>query len=145
MRWLRRANRTCLACCAILSLAYIGSIKYYAFYSPVITTESWRSVGVGRGLIMIWWGRNLFGWESTWRYGDATRLPYGFGWKPVLDRSMGLTQIYIPIWAPMLVVAAGAGGTWRLERRRRNGHCRKCGYDAGGLDRCPECGVPAGE
>ena len=53
-------------------------------------------------------------------------LPLGFAVNSVVWS--------LPLLLPALFFAC------RRKRRQKLGHCLKCGYDAGGLDRCPECG-----
>jgi hypothetical protein len=52
----------------------------------------------------------------------------------------------IPVWCPLLLLAACPTAwlvTWRRRRRRMGrGHCPDCGYDLrASPERCPECGA----
>jgi hypothetical protein len=66
--------------------------------------------------------------------------------------SIPFTLWFVPYWFPTLVLALlpAARGTsllrrhLRTRRRRRLGHCRRCGYDLRATpQRCPECGAVA--
>ncbi len=52
-------------------------------------------------------------------------------------------SLTIPLWIPVLLVAAPTIYLWRRDRRVPTGHCPKCGYNlnlnVSGI--CPECGV----
>ncbi len=70
-------------------------------------------------------------------------LPY-IEWLP---EWVGPGLIFIPLWIPLMLLAAPTGLLWWLDRSRiPPGHCRKCGYDLTGntTGRCPECGALTG-
>ncbi len=52
------------------------------------------------------------------------------------------TELYVPIWALIVLVGSPTLWLWRCDRRRQPGLCIKCGYDLRGADHevCPECG-----
>jgi len=59
--------------------------------------------------------------------------------------------VFVPLWIPILILAAPVVLLWRADRRaalrRRAGHCRSCGYSRRGLApdaKCPECGAAPG-
>jgi hypothetical protein len=55
----------------------------------------------------------------------------------------GLTQVFVPLWIPLLAAAGCMGLAWRGSARARAGCCGRCGYDRAGLGAgavCPECG-----
>jgi len=53
------------------------------------------------------------------------------------------TEVLIPIWVLVVLVATPTLWLWRCDRRRQPGLCLKCGYDLRGADHkvCPECGA----
>ena len=59
---------------------------------------------------------------------------------------LGATTYHAPYWIPTAAFAVlpawWTWGRWREKRRRKVGHCQKCGYDLRATpDRCPECGT----
>ena len=79
-------------------------------------------------------------------FNRVERTPFHW-WFERRDYRIGIRttvmQILIPLWAVVIVVAAGTCVLWHVDRRRDPNSCRKCGYDRTGLpaDRaCPECG-----
>ncbi|MCH7792248.1 MAG: hypothetical protein IIC49_06335 [Planctomycetes bacterium] len=52
----------------------------------------------------------------------------------------------IPLWLPLLLIAAPTAWLWYTDRRAKPWQCPKCRYDLRGLDGgvCPECGTPIG-
>jgi hypothetical protein len=57
------------------------------------------------------------------------------------------TNVIVPIWIPLLVVALPTAFVWWRDRRRiPPGHCQICGYNLTGnvSGRCPECGSAVG-
>ena len=56
-------------------------------------------------------------------------------------------HIIVPIWLPLLLIAAPTAWLWRTDRRAKPWQCPKCRYDLRGLDGgvCPECGTPIAE
>jgi hypothetical protein len=69
---------------------------------------------------------------NSWRYAAM----------PIFHRAWG-TNISIPLWIPLLPIAALTAWLWRLDRRRRAPGACRCGYDLTGntSGRCPECRV----
>jgi len=62
----------------------------------------------------------------------------------------GLYYVKLSGWIVVVLLAlypfvAFLRGPWRRHRRRRRGHCARCGYDLHGnlSGVCPECGSPA--
>src|SRR5262249_861572 len=52
--------------------------------------------------------------------------------------------VVMPLWIPLLLVAAPTGLPWFRDRRRfPRGHCPSCGYNLTGNESgsCPECGT----
>lgn len=78
--------------------------------------------------------------------GAATVTPYP-GATPVARLPLGVRPagftLNTLVWSGLIFAAAAAGSTLRRRIRRLRGHCLACGYNARGLDACPECGSPA--
>lgn len=96
------------------------------------------------------------GWvgeEAEWRavqWQSATSI--GKGWRfelPFRSLIPGLALRPLPVgfaintlvYATVLWGVSFGPGHVRRFKRRRQGLCVKCGYDAAGLQRCPECGT----
>ena len=64
-------------------------------------------------------------------------MPHRFG------RVSTLSCAYLPLWLPLLLIAAPTAWLWRTDRRAKSWQCPKCRYDLRGLDGgvCPECGA----
>jgi len=58
-----------------------------------------------------------------------------------------VTSTYIPLWAPLALIAIPTAWLWWRGRRHfSRGQCQRCGYHLAGLpaaSACPECGAPA--
>ena len=82
---------------------------------------------------------------------NFTRDPVpGFRWwfYGLFDSLRNPTDINvrIPLWLPLLLIAAPTAWLWRTDRRAKPWQCAKCRYDLRGLDGrnngvCPECGT----
>jgi hypothetical protein len=50
----------------------------------------------------------------------------------------------LPLWLPVLLIAALTALCGHLDRPPKAGHCPACNYDLTGntTGRCPECGCP---
>lgn len=55
-----------------------------------------------------------------------------------------LRWLYVPLWVPFVLAAAGAFGAWKVRiGPGGKGRCGECGYELAGLAndaKCPECG-----
>ena len=76
--------------------------------------------------------------------------PFMFGFSygfflpvPSVSGPTILNWISLPLWIPLLLVAAPTAWLWYTDRKVPPGHCLHCRYDLRGLDAgvCPECGT----
>jgi hypothetical protein len=79
-----------------------------------------------------------FGFDGNWQ-----RKPEG----PIDSGAL----ITVPLWLPLLLIAAPTAWLWYTDRRAKPWQCDKCRYDLRGLasesqpTTCPECGTEVGE
>ena len=96
------------------------------------------------GIQAFWWNwplkreryRPTDGWEWN-AEAETSWMPWQSpGVKP------GLGLVFVPLWLPLLLIAAPTAWLWRTDRRAKPWQCAKCRYDLRGLDGgvCPECG-----
>ncbi|RJP41939.1 MAG: hypothetical protein C4547_01180 [Phycisphaerales bacterium] len=83
-------------------------------------------------------GRLAFSWNA---HPDTLHLGL---WPARWPQGNGDTLVTVPLWMPLVILAALAIAT-RPAVRQRPGYCRKCGYDLRGNTSgvCPECGEAA--
>jgi hypothetical protein len=162
----RRARKTGkwagLVLCVLLGVAFVLSrwVTVEAITISPSGAASAASVGGGR-LILL---------DS--RYPDSgltqrqTSIKSGYMHRPHLnlwidwgykDRGSGRTDrhLFLPLWMPLLLLAAPTVWLWRVDRRAKPWQCAKCRYDLRGLEGggegggdkivCPECGSANGE
>jgi hypothetical protein len=80
--------------------------------------------------------------QGYWDFRRERRPPWS-RWVPYIDAGPTLIDARVPLWMPLLLVAAPTACLCWLDRRRiRPGHCMECGYDLTGnvSGVCPECG-----
>jgi hypothetical protein len=157
-----RRPRTATLLLACLTAAFAITL------AAAVTSGPWWFILSPSDRYRIWFAQ----WNAQFIVSDGT-APFGvlgkpprFGhvhFRPALrgptwwfdyEHSSGplgsVTQLVIPLWAPLLLTGAPAAWMWRcrliLARRRRRGGCPGCGYDlratSPGLP-CPECGRAA--
>ena len=150
----RRAKWVGLVLCVLVFVTYIGSVWLEANVLR-FTNSSFTSVSIGYGLLGVM--RDdcsdgpMFGPPSTnfifkrrqpkvylwwvWRIRETTNQPTGW--------VIHSTAILIPLWFPLLLIAAPTAYLWRTDRRPKPWQCAKCRYDLRGLEGgvCPECGT----
>lgn len=72
---------------------------------------------------------------------ERREVKWWFAWVILPEAAL----IFVPMWCPLLLVAAPTVLAWRStwRRRLRIGRCQGCGYDLTALPAaavCPECG-----
>ena len=120
--------------------------------------SAWWRVGVGLWPTVALWveaGQIGIGWQEPWSIipGDGwwilpERHSHPFSWwfdvwPNTWSGGVTYTEVWIPIWVLIVLVAMPTLWLWRCDRRRQPGLCIKCGYDLRGADHkvCPECGA----
>ena len=81
--------------------------------------------------------------DNTWvLWGAWSGMPWM--WRPRFEGQQGAWVLVLPLWIPLLLVAAPTAWLWWRDRRFPSGHCQPCGYDLTGnvTGVCPECGTP---
>ncbi|HYD00653.1 MAG TPA: hypothetical protein VEB22_05450 [Phycisphaerales bacterium] len=68
-----------------------------------------------------------------WVKPGGFKVPVGPRWWGLLGNTLFYATPFAAVWSVVY---------FRREARRRAGHCLRCGYNAAGLEKCPECGVP---
>ena len=149
----RRAKWVGTTLTALVLLAYGVSTKINCLLALSLneTSTKWANVGLAEGQVgLILWdmdsvapGSNLKDarFEVTEFSLDPSFLIKGGNWR-------GTTAylIAVPLWFPLLLIAAPPAWLWYTDRRAKPWQCPKCRYDLRGLDGgvCPECGTPIG-
>ncbi len=140
-----------------------GSISSGAFHATIPAPEQFRFAD---GFDAFWFRSKFRSNQWTWRDACGFVLPRiiksgGFN-EPVRERSSRLSEllysgdvsrtryvepsvtIRLPLWLPIVLVMLPTAVLWYCDfRRKRPGHCRRCGYDLTKNEsgRCPECGM----
>ena len=167
-RFRRVAKWIGLGLCVLIMGAWVATsfvgVKYY------VTDDT--AANAGWGMVRITWGDSwlnsyippnsfLTGYFSGGYPDDrwVIRKQYAFGWLgfarewhrgplPLGTAGSGPEHlpgfINIPFWLALLVTAIPTTILWRLDRRPREGHCLRCGYNLTGNESgvCPECSTP---
>lgn len=154
----RVVRRGVWACAALLAVWFV----------TIFWGISWASHNLGMGLTVEYgcvkcgWGGNRRGLDTAVACGPVgtyhtmfqafrlrrtkprTRERYGLVLPFRPDSVYCSKTLRIPLWMPLLFVAATTGVFWVYDRRRfPRGHCQSCAYDLKGNTSgvCPECGA----
>ncbi len=130
---------------ALLAVLWAASVVWDVSHSRHIGGAVERWAGIESGCAFVahtdfimfsgYTGQSV-GWQAPFRDKPFYWIPHWEFWS---DRSF---QVFIPLWIPMLLLAAPTCCLWWRGRSPWLGHC-KCGYDLAGLApgaACPECG-----
>jgi len=151
-RRLAIATRAGMALCVIIAGLWVVSGWSWVSWE-IYRSAQWgllTGVSDGRLTLASAWGPYSPSRQSRLIWGMVSRGPGVPTWRPWFEYEdfrgsafSALGQVlWIPLWAPLIVVAAPTAIMWRRLRRPLPGHCR-CGYNLEGITSgvCPECGV----
>jgi len=128
--------RTAIVIFAVLIVLYILSGWFAAGWMQVIGSRGYLLAG-GEGLV----GLGITDPDLIQESGVFFE-PQGAGWRGwfLIAQTPRSSQLFVPIWLPMLVVVFVAW--YARPRRHRSACCESCGYALEGLTGgiCPECG-----
>lgn len=76
--------------------------------------------------------------DNSWRLHAQAETYLKLPISPIVQNG----YIFIPLWLPLLLIAAPTAYLWYIDRRAKPWQCATCRYDLRGLDGgvCPECG-----
>jgi hypothetical protein len=141
-RWLRYARWIGAVAIALIGATLVASTHAWVAFKGY----RWLlSVGDGGILVErcnVYMGPNPL--EPGWHWDFQSS---GTQWLSWPSRSQW-GGAYVPLWVPLLTVAAATAALWYLDRRSvrwsHEGRCVGCGYDLSGVSgKCPECGREA--
>ena len=167
----RRHKWTGLVLCVLLLGVYVASAWYQAWWVIVKPNQEVFIRG-GHGALLFEWIDfdalpSSLPFRDEWFFFRQVHSPWielwprwvmqGTGSPPVSPglRSMlrrrgtpAFTWSYatLPLWFPLLLIAAPTALLWYTDRRAKPWQCAKCRYDLRGITAtvCPECGTPTG-
>lgn len=122
---------------AVLMLMYILSGWFAAGWMQVIGSRGYLLAG-GEGLV----GLGISDPDLIQKSGVILESQaVGWKWWFLIAQTPRSSQLFVPIWLPIMIVAFVA---WYARPRKRHSDCcESCGYSLRGIkgDVCPECGV----
>jgi hypothetical protein len=150
----RRVKWVGVALCLLVLGVYVNS----NWYAVAVSKSGTQTTAQAR----INFGRLTYEWVKTTEPGFTPRAYFHYGrqfgsgivlgfeghWhrKPNGPIESALL-ITIPLWLPLLLIAAPTAWLWRTDRRAKPWQCANCRYDLRGLasqsqpTTCPECGT----
>lgn len=141
----------CKAAIALLTIAALGTAVLWVSLPPCSGID--LSTGAPPRWKMTWCGGGLHIERNEWLPNVPNESPRSFGtyYSSQLAGGSRITKAYLPLWIPLVLFSmyptiAFVRGPYRRHRRRKKGHCLKCGYDLTGniSGVCPECGERKG-
>ncbi len=147
----RRAKWVGTTFAALLIIVFIVSGKYWGgvgWYTDDLQPSGSR-IDLGDGQLLLtdsYFPPGLFdrGRSIHWhfRVRPRYRIDWGWEWHSKRNGTKYHRILYIPLWFPLLLIAAPTAWLWRTDRRIQPWQCPKCRYDLRGLEGgvCPECG-----
>jgi len=146
-RWRRRAKWSSGCTLLVLGAAWLASARWtlwYAWRAEILMPYDSRVVGLGAGGVFYKAFHptemsDYFLADPGWH---GVHAPWRWGLKPlaIMTRQFR-TELWLPIWPALAVVAPLTALIWLWPTRVPRGHCRRCGYNLTGnvSGRCPEC------
>jgi len=146
----RRAKWAGTTLVALLIMVFIVSGKYWGGVGwpadgSAISRE-WIVLGNGQLRIDYVTRRDGTGTRKSARWEFRTRryygIDWGWEWESRLAGRSHFRRRNIPLWFPLVLIAAPTAWLWYTDRRAKPWQCAKCRYDLRGLEGgvCPECG-----
>ena len=128
------------AACALLLCGWIGTFwSAFGYQAPTVAVN--LSVGCFEVSVYPKEGNatQTQGWFAAWQPYQAFWLPKLIHGRFITSRT---THVFVPLWIPLVLVAAATILAFRFDRRFAPGHCQMCDYDLRGdfSAGCPECG-----
>ena len=130
--------------------------KWVGLVGCVVTIVAW-GVSLCRGvtyngsglLVGLAWSELSFCWFSIDPFPEpgwyvAIVSPRIEHWMPHYRSTQAFRLVTIPLWIPLLAIAAPTAWLWWRDSRHPPGHCQRCGYDLTGnvTGVCSECEEP---
>ena len=146
---------------------WVGTVAV-AGIAMLYMMSGWRAAGVGRtttngelwvfvdaGALCVTSGCGDLGlpvseWYVDFHFGDhgRTTTVLWIDWESYANSSsVWRVAVFIPLWLPLLLIAAPTAWLWRIDRRAKPWQCANCRYDLRGIEGgvCPECGAGHGK
>ncbi|MGH7133343.1 MAG: hypothetical protein ACREJO_15525 [Phycisphaerales bacterium] len=134
----------------------VASVWWGCYFMPAVPSQNNPMIGgelLPGGVDFRWptpWDPEKLQFTGPVRQYVLSRFRWDFTWDRENYPGVTYTKIFVPLWAPALVIAVPTAWLWWRDRASRRrmlaGQCVKCGYDLAGLGGkpCPECGgIPA--
>ena len=144
----RRVKWAGLVLCVLVLGVYVASAWYAARGWVVNEPKLAVYMGIGRGRLAF----AVINSRTSPDRGIPLLSPFRLGpldrpsidlWPDFGSRPTVWSYAYVPLWFPLLLIAAPTAWLWHIDRRGKPWQCAKCRYDLRGLDGgvCPECGA----